>query len=474
VSSPDAPLVPAYFTFIFIFFIFIALLSFPSAATLAGQEGVTPLPPSDQRRGDAARGERYFTEGDFARSGPPLELFLRRSRAGRSALPGRGGVNANLPYYLTASPAWNGVPIVAPNCLQCHAQRLDGKLVLGLGNAVWDYTINLALVAKAVDQEIARAYGRDSAQREAYAAFRDAMLAVGPHVRTAVVGVNPADTLALVLAAHRDPRTLEWRAAPRFPLPAPSRVIPTDVPALWLLRKKHAMFYTGSGRGDFARIMMAASLLTLRDADELRELEPHFVDVLAYLEQLEAPAWPGPLDTGLAARGERVFAEHCAGCHGTYGEQESYPNLLVDLELVGTDPRLAEEQFASFAAAIETFNTSAIADPPHPATLVPARAYVAPPLDGVWATAPYLHNGSVPTLADLLDSRRRPTYWQRPQRHSDLDRENVGVRYRRRRGATHKRVFDTTLDGHGNQGHTFADGLGDEQRRALLEYLKTL
>jgi tetratricopeptide (TPR) repeat protein len=269
-------------------------------------------------------------------------------------------------------------------------------------------------------------------------------------------------------------RRAAWRAWQKGLEVEPGHVVATDVPALWLLRKKNAIFYTGLGRGDFARLMMASSLLTLRNVDEVRAIEHEFVDVLQWILQLEPPRWPGTIDQELAAAGREVFTERCTPCHGSYGAAESYPNLLVRLEKIGTDPLLAEEQFTLYAAAIEAFNESWFAQGPHAARLVPERGYVAPPLDGVWATAPYLHNGSVPTLAELLDSRRRPAFWKRRRRTPDYDFERVGVRYRKRKWAANPSVHDTTLPGYGNQGHTFGDALDDARRRAVIEYLKTL
>ena len=101
-------------------------------------------------------------------------------------------------------------------------------------------------------------------------------------------------------------------------------------------------------------------------------------------------------------------------------------------------------------------------------------AYIAPPLDGVWATAPYFHNGSVPKLSMVIDSSTRPTYWRRPFDSRAYDLKDPGWRHTTPDGPVDTNTYDTTQRGYGNQGHTFGDDLTDEERRALLEYLKTL
>ncbi len=82
------------------------------------------------------------------------------------------------------------------------------------------------------------------------------------------------------------------------------------------------------------------------------------------------------------------------------------------------------------AQFIDWFNKSWYANGTHPAKLEPFNGYIAPPLDGVWITAPYLHNGSVPTLEALLNSNLRPRYWQRDFTNMDYDYENVGWKYK--------------------------------------------
>ncbi|MFW5724691.1 MAG: c-type cytochrome, partial [Halochromatium sp.] len=189
--------------------------------------------------------------------------------------------------------------------------------------------------------------------------------------------------------------------------------------------------------------------------------------------------YPYPIDAELAARGERLFKAECTECHGRYGERERYPNELVALDEVGTDPAMAEAAYRHADRFARWFNASFYG---RNADAQPGPGYVAPPLDGVWATAPYLHNGSVPSLAALLESDERPRYWRFESASPDYDQDALGWRYRRLEQGREqfasleerKWVYDTTRRGYGNQGHDFGDLLDDDERRALLEYLKTL
>jgi hypothetical protein len=116
------------------------------------------------------------------------------------------------------------------------------------------------------------------------------------------------------------------------------------------------------------------------------------------------------------------------------------------------------------------------------ARLEPQDGYVAPPLDGIWATAPYLHNGSVPTLAALLESGTRPKFWTRSFESTDFDEGAVGWKFTALAAgqdaepdaAKRVLIYDTTKPGYGNGGHGFGDVLSAADRSALIEYLKTL
>jgi hypothetical protein len=97
-------------------------------------------------------------------------------------------------------------------------------------------------------------------------------------------------------------------------------------------------------------------------------------------------------------------------------------------------------------------------------------AYRARPLDGIWATSPYLHNGSVPNLYQLLlpASERQKTFYLG---NNDFDPETVG--YRSKLGK-HAFLFDTTLPGNLNTGHEYGTNLADHERWDLIEFLKSL
>ena len=95
------------------------------------------------------------------------------------------------------------------------------------------------------------------------------------------------------------------------------------------------------------------------------------------------------------------------------------------------------------------------------------------PLDGVWLRAPYLHNGSVPSLEELLEpqSARRPVFYRG---YDVYDRTRMGF-ISEGEGAQRSGIqFDTKLPGNSNAGHTYGVDLTPTQKKALVEFLKTL
>ena len=130
--------------------------------------------------------------------------------------------------------------------------------------------------------------------------------------------------------------------------------------------------------------------------------------------------------------------------------------------------------FIKYPGYTDWFNNSWFASSASPAFTRPQRGYVPPPLDGVWITAPYLHNGSVPTIENVLNSKTRPRYWKRNFNKDEYDYDKLGCRYKALSKPGGKRTYNTNIPGYGNYGHYFGDHLTGKQRKAVIEYLKTL
>lgn len=261
-----------------------------------------------------------------------------------------------------------------------------------------------------------------------------------------------------------------------------------------------------------------ARLLNLQKIEEL-------------VNHLAPPKWPedvfGKIDRAKAAEGKKLFATNCAPCHNSYPYTWTEPNKygkrfiqvgIVPQKFVGTDPMQFEdfqpyvitaqlapylpEPFKGKASAptlvvrgtvsiaqLETAEKKLNLTPEEtvklhgyrefPLLRPQERSYKAAPRDGIWAEAPYLHNGSVPNLYEMLmpaKERSKKFYVGR-----DFDPVKVGIDTS---GNSGKFLLDTTLEGNSNAGHSFENGplgngvigplLTDEQRWALVEYLKSI
>jgi mono/diheme cytochrome c family protein len=445
---------------------------------------VGPVPAYPQRPGDPRKGYDVLLNRSAVTCGLPYSAYVRAlERAGRQLgrglgpqFPGRTGRNTVLPYSLTSHRSAAGVDLVTTNCLACHAAAIDGQLIMGLGNALLDMTQD-----PLVEVEAARTYVNGSAELAEWRRWADRIAILSDFMVTDTVGVNSARTMTQALMAHRDPKTLAWSTKPLLKPPS-GPPVPVAVPPWWNLGKKHALFYTGEGRGDHVRFMMHPALTCTDSLVEVKAMDAWMVDVRAYLAALKPPKYPYAIDRALAERGHSVFQSNCKECHGSYGEDWRYPNLVVALGKVGTDPELARDAFGAADRFRAWFGDSFFGELSQDA---PALGYVAPPLDGIWATAPYLHNDSVPTLADLLNSPDRPDYWRFSRTATDapiFDRARVGWDYQSLPAGKaaamswneRNRIYDSTGKGYGNTGHTYGDDLSPEVRRALIEYLKTL
>jgi cytochrome c peroxidase len=349
---------------------------------------------------------------------------------------------------------------LATDCLLCHGGSIAGQSYVGLGNASLDI--------QALFEDLTAADGRPPTL---------------PFIFSNVRGTSEAGAMAAYLLGLRDPdlrlRTAWLDLGLRDDLCE-------DVPAWWLLKKKKTMYYTGSGDARSVRSLMQFMLSPLTLPSTFDREEPTFRDIQAYILSIQPPAYPFPIDRGLAQAGKKIFIHTCSRCHGTYGPSWTYPNRIVPLVEIGTDPN----RFHGISAALGAHYNRSWFGHENPGWLaddykarVPA-GYQAPPLDGLWATAPYFHNGSVPTVYDVLNSMTRPKRFTRSYRTDKdaYDPHKLGWKVQvldQPPGAAlspylRRRIYDTTLPGRSNHGHTFGDDLTESERLAVIEYLKTL
>lgn len=187
-------------------------------------------------------------------------------------------------------------------------------------------------------------------------------------------------------------------------------------------------------------------------------------------------AYPFAINQKLATQGGAIYKEYCAACHGASGTDFSGAKVgyVEEIDSIGTDRWRLDSYTAELAANQATLYTG---DEKYRfKRFRKTNGYANLPLDGIWLRAPYLHNGSVPTLRDLLEpSDERPEVFYRG--NDVLDSWNVGfvTDVAEENGRKYFR-FDTSIAGNSNKGHegaAYGTELPAAQKKALIEYLKT-
>jgi mono/diheme cytochrome c family protein len=238
-----------------------------------------------------------------------------------------------------------------------------------------------------------------------------------------------------------------------------------DLPSIWNQRVRQGLWLHWDGNNDSvqernksAAIGAGATPETL-DIASLGRIEDWIMD-------LPAPAFPAEhIRSELVPRGGEVYATACAGCHDIGAPAVGQ---VTPLEQIGTDP----ERLHSFTAELATrMNTIGNRHPWQFKRFRKTNGYANMPLDGVWLRAPYLHNGSVPTLRALLFPEERPTVFFRG--YDVYDWVNVGFVSSGPEAERGGVRLDTSLKGNSSAGHAYGHDLPAADREALIEYLKT-
>jgi len=262
-----------------------------------------------------------------------------------------------------------------------------------------------------------------------------------------------------------------------FPLGALSEAEkngPSDFPSIWLQqpRKGKQLHWDGNNTVVEERNKSAAFGTGTT---------PPTIDLAAigrveeWLLTVEPPKYPYPIDPAKAAQGASVYLRYCASCHGANGRDFSgeFVGTVTPIKDIGTDRRRLDTYTYELAVNQATLYAG------YPWRFQHFRktfGYANMPLDGVWLRAPYLHNGSVPSLRELLEpAAKRPNVFYRGNDVYDPGKVGFVSTVPAQGGKTFFR-YDTAVPGNANTGHegkAYGTELSAQDKDALVEYLKT-
>lgn len=389
-----------------------------------------------------------------ARKSTPLER--RKMTARRYGLHEHANWSGDLDTppaaYVAGTNGWS------MNCFACHGGSVAGsEIIYGLGNS------HFAMHSFVSDRLAVR--------------LRQFRRPAGIEVGSQFIPLNETDgktnavIFGIAVGASRDK---DLNVIPR----KDGHFIHHDMDAPpWWHAKKKSTLYCDAYAPKTNRVIMPFVMSSQNDGPKIRGWEDDFTHILAFIESVEAPEYPFPIDRNLAASGKLIFEENCSNCHGSYGVDEVYPEKVIDIDIIQTDPiRLTaltpEHRHWTEIGWLGRYGEDDVTTDP--------IGYLAPPLDGIWASAPYFHNGSVPTLWHLMHPSKRPSIWKRTRDGYDTTR--VGLELANDSDAIppnasdfeRREYHDASRRGMTNGGHDFFSDLSEAQKTALIEYLKTL
>jgi hypothetical protein len=251
-----------------------------------------------------------------------------------------------------------------------------------------------------------------------------------------------------------------------FGLPIDATVGTADLPSLWNQRMREGMWLHWDGNNDRVDERNKSAAIGAGATPASLDL-PSLDRVAEWALELKPPAYPRErIDASRLEQGRQVYDAHCASCHEAGGAKVGQ---VTPIDEIGTDP----ERLNSFTAELaQRMLTIGEGYPWRFSHFRKTNGYANMPLDGLWLRAPYLHNGSVPTLRALLTPEARPATFHRA--YDVYDWTDVGFVASGPDAQREGVLFDTSVRGNGNKGHYYGATLQPAEKDALLEYLKTL
>jgi hypothetical protein len=370
----------------------------------------------------------------------------------------------------------SGTPFLMTNCSLCHTAMINNRKVDGLGAR------DLKLTE--LNNVFMRLVGRNDFNSDTMIPLVEAIAHrnnIPWDWRSNLAAKMAIEKLKELSAGHKDIDAGPGRSVPIEFMKEVAH-LPIDPPygyvrfrPMWSYSKRKSFGADGAVTGDTA---LAAALVEYNKRmppNDIVNYKNRFYSIYDDLKTLHSPRYPGLIDKGLAERGRKLYSDHCAGCHGS-DNKETYVERVIPLAEVKADP---DRLHALSQQLITSFNQNEFG------MLSPVRntgGYIARPLDGIWSCGPYLHNGSVPSLHDLLrPAVERPVIFYLGG-DTDYDLKKLGVHTLTENpmnntksvhhGASSPSMFDTRSPGNSNKGHDFGTKLSEPDRQALIEYLK--
>jgi mono/diheme cytochrome c family protein len=435
----------------------------------------------------------------------------------------------NLPIgFASDKDARTGIVYLGFTCAACHTGQLKmpeiaEPLIVNGGQGLGDFEKFLKELVQALDatskddakfQRFAAKVGAWPGGLRAQLALETGRLKIRLSYNTPAVasGFGRVDAFGQIFN-----QIVAWNDGDHSPADAP-----VSYPSLWLAPKQDHVQWNGvasnAGNGPMIRNLGEVMGVFARftyipivpfpssiNKDNLTTLEKE-------IETLWPPRWPGQIDAAQRDAGAQLYKDNCQNCHPLNARTNVDPaqKIKVTIREDGTDSRMAQRfldrshafgKLRYWSAGSSQFKTAGLAGTgqivlgsalvrvwigpggPSPtadnlpqstadvlSTLIKTDlGYKAAPLNGIWATAPYLHNGSVPTLMELLNASRSPDGFCVGTRA--IDEHDIGYKPD---CASEESKINLTIDGNHNTGHSWGSELADAQKRQLIEYLKSL
>jgi hypothetical protein len=440
----------------------------------------------------------YGSIGTESQQGVPYWIWLVLPRVFPEYLPGPGGYASlgllgadghEMPIGLSRVTV--GFPRVGINCAMCHTASVRTRATdppsiypAGPSHQTAEQQYLRFLFACASDPRFTADTLMNEIAKNVRLSTTDALLyrfAIIPSTRKALLQLQDQDAWM-----RRNPDWGRGRIDPFNPVkfttlkqPVDTTIGNSDMVPLWNLKQHRGYAYHWDGlNSDLKEVVLSSAIgdgattaWVDRDNRNWDNTTPQTMSSLRrienYIENVPPPKYPFAIDRPLAAVGEKVYGDHCASCHAPGGARTG---TIVPVAEVGTDRHRLEMWTPASAAAYNGYGEGHAWKFSH---FRSTNGYVSVPLDGLWLRAPYLHNGSVPNLAALLDpaSQRPAKFWRG---YDVYDPAGVGFVTTGADAEKAGTFLDTTQPGNSNAGHAYGTDLSADDKRALIEYLKTL